>query len=213
VNPFPIVLSAPSGGGKTTVAKALLQRRSDVGYSVSCTTRSPRAGEVNGREYYFLTPEEFDQRRAAGEFAESALVHGRWYGTLRSEVRRVLESGRHVLMDIDVQGAALFAAAFPETVLVFLLPPSVEVMVQRLRARGTEGSEALLTRLQSARAELQAVGRYHYVVINDALESTIERVAAIVDAEMVRHERVRQLDAQVGALLEELEREIRSARV
>lgn len=202
-----MVLSAPSGGGKTTVAKALLERRTDVGYSVSCTTRKPRDGEVDGKDYYFLDRAEFDRRRAAGEFAESAEVHGRLYGTLRSEVHRVLGAGRHVLMDIDVQGAELFCTAFPETVLVFLLPPSVEVMVQRLKSRGSEGRDALITRLTNARDELQAVSRYHYVVVNDDLERTIARVSSIIDAEMVRHDRVRMLDQQVAGLIEQLERE------
>jgi guanylate kinase len=208
VKPFPIVLSAPSGGGKTTVARALVQRRSDIGYSVSCTTRAPRSGEVDGKDYSFLSTEEFQKRRLAGEFAECAEVHGKFYGTLRSEVQKVLEGGKHVLMDIDVQGAELFSSAFPETVLVFLLPPSVEVMVGRLKARGTEAPEALLTRLRNARAELSAVGRYHYVVVNDDLESTIERVSAIVDAEMVRHDRVGMLDRQVAELVEHLSKEI-----
>lgn len=207
MNPFPMVLSAPSGGGKTTVAKALLERRTDVGYSVSCTTRKPRDGEVDGKDYYFLDRAEFDRRRAAGEFAESAEVHGRLYGTLRSEVHRVLGAGRHVLMDIDVQGAELFCTAFPETVLVFLLPPSVEVMVQRLKGRGSEGRDALITRLTNARDELRAVSRYHYVVVNDDLERTIARVSSIIDAEMVRHDRVRMLDQQVAGLIEQLERE------
>lgn len=214
MNAFPIVLSAPSGGGKTTIAKALLERRSDVGYSVSCTTRKPRDGEVDGKDYHFIaTREEFERRAALGDFAEYAEVHGRLYGTLRSEVRRVLESGRHVLMDIDVQGAARFALAFPETVLVFFLPPSVEVMVQRLRRRGTEGREAMLTRLRSARAELGAVGRYHYVVVNDDLERTISSVSSIIDAEMVKHDRVRMLDQQVGELLEQLQQEIEAVQV
>jgi guanylate kinase len=208
VSPFPVILSSPSGGGKTTIARALLARRDDIGYSVSCTTRPPREGEVDGKDYYFLSREQFEQRRALGDFAEHAEVHGRLYGTLRTEVRRVLEGGKHVLMDIDVQGAKKFAVAFPETVMIFLLPPSADVMVQRLRARGTEGKEALLTRLRTARTELGAVGHYHYVVVNDDLERAVDRVSAIVDAETARHDRVRELDSQVGDLLEQLQQEI-----
>src|SRR5688572_8558042 len=103
MNPFPFILSSPSGGGKTTIARLLLERRTDVGYSVSCTTRARRPGEVDGTDYFFLSKEEFEERRSRDEFAESAVVHGNFYGTLRSEVERVLSLGRHVIMDIDVQ--------------------------------------------------------------------------------------------------------------
>lgn len=208
MNPFPVVISAPSGGGKTTVTKMLMGRRAGLGYSVSCTTRAPRPDEVDGVDYHFLTDEEFLDRREKGEFAESALVHGRRYGTLKSEVQAVLDAGRHVMMDIDVQGAEQFAAAYPGSVLVFLLPPSVDVLVERLLARQTENRAALLTRLQSARAELHEVDRYHYVVVNDELEAAVERVGAIIDAEERKRERVRGLDAQVAGLIHRLEQEI-----
>src|SRR5678809_1575277 len=102
MNPFPLILSSPSGGGKTTIARMMLERRPDVGYSVSCTTRSPRPGERDGQDYYFLSKDEFEARRARDEFAEHAVVHGHLYGTLRQEVMQVLESGKHVIMDIDV---------------------------------------------------------------------------------------------------------------
>jgi guanylate kinase len=206
--PLPIILSSPSGGGKTTIAKRLLAERRDVGYSVSCTTRLPRAGEVDGKDYYFLSQGEFESRRERGEFAEWAEVHGRLYGTLQREVRRVLESGRHVLMDIDVQGAMQFHAAFPEAVLIFVLPPSADVLLARLKARKTESREALAVRLRSALAELRALGRYEYVVVNDDLDLAVARVAAVIDAEVVRRERVEGLETQVAGLVEQLEREI-----
>jgi guanylate kinase len=209
VNPFPVVLSAPSGSGKTTVTKALLRRRTDVGYSVSCTTRAPRAGEVDGADYHFLTDAEFDARVKRGEFAEWAGVHGKSYGTLKSEVLRVLDSGRHLLMDIDVKGAAQFAASYPASVTVFVLPPSVDALVERLRDRHTEDAGTLLTRLKSAHSELGEVGRYHYVVVNDVLEAAVERVSSIIDAEEVKRERVRALDSQVAGLIARLEQEIR----
>ena len=205
---FPIVLSAPSGAGKTTICKRLMAERKDIGYSVSCTTRPPRADEVDGVDYHFLTPEEFERRRAAGEFAESATVHEHAYGTLRTEVQRVLSGGQHVIMDIDVQGAAQFARAFPQSVLIFIIPPSVEVLVQRLNRRGSESRETLLTRLRSAQAELHEIGRYHYVVENDALDAAVARVSAIIDAEMTRRERAPQLDEQVAGLITRLEHEI-----
>jgi guanylate kinase len=212
VNPFPVILSAPSGGGKTTIARELLKRRTDVGYSVSCTTRAPRPGEVDGKDYFFLSRAEFARRREKGLFAESAEVHGHLYGTLRSEVQRVLDQGRHVVMDIDVQGAMQFMGAFPHSVTIFVLPPSGEVLLERLRERKTESKEELARRLLSALQELQAVERYEYVVVNDELERAVQRVAAILDAEVVSRERVAGLRSQVTALIQRLEEEIHENR-
>ena len=208
MSPFPIILSAPSGGGKTTIARALLGRRPDLGYSVSCTTRAPRAGEVQARDYYFMTRADFIAEREKGAFAESAEVHGNLYGTLRSEVERVLAGGLHVVMDIDVQGAVQFQRAFPQAVTIFILPPSAEVLLDRLRARKTESPAQLAARLQSALQELQQVGEYEYVIVNDDLERAVASVESIVDAEIVSRERVKNLRQQVGLLIERLEQEI-----
>jgi guanylate kinase len=207
---FPLILSAPSGGGKTTIAKALLARRDDIGYSVSCTTRPPREGEVQGRDYYFVSRTEFLARRERGEFAESAEVHGNLYGTLRSEVQRVLGTGKHVLMDIDVQGAVQFTRVFPQSVTIFILPPSAEILLERLRKRQTESAQQLADRLQSALQELQAVGEYEYVVVNDDLAMAIQRIGSIIEAEVSSRERVVGLRAQVAQLIQQLEREIES---
>lgn len=163
---------------------------------------------MDGRDYRFLRLEAFLEARDAGQFAEWAEVHGQYYGTLRSEVERVLASGRHVLMDIDVQGARQFHAAFPDTVLIFVLPPSGEVLTSRLAGRNSESRERLLVRLRNARAELGEVGRYHYVVVNDDLEVAVDQVGAIIDAEGLRHDRVHELEAQVEALIAQLELEI-----
>ncbi|HEX8946168.1 MAG TPA: guanylate kinase [Gemmatimonadaceae bacterium] len=208
MNPFPIILSAPSGGGKTTIARHLLERRSDVGYSVSCTTRAPRPREVNGKDYYFLSHDEFVRRRLAGDFAESAEVHGSLYGTLRSEIDRVLGRGQHVIMDIDVQGARQIREAFPASVTVFVLPPSGEVLLERLRKRKTESPQQLVSRLNSALRELRAVEEYEYVVVNDDLDRAVERVGAILDAEVVSRERVSGLRQQVEQLIHRLEAEV-----
>ncbi|HEU4641070.1 MAG TPA: guanylate kinase [Gemmatimonadaceae bacterium] len=205
---FPIILSAPSGGGKTSIARRLLERRDDVGYSVSCTTRAPRNGEVDGRDYYFLSTPEFLERQQRGEFAESAEVHGNLYGTLRSEVQRVLASGQHVIMDIDVQGAAQFRTAFPESVLIYVLPPSGEVLLERLRARDTESRESLKRRLVSALVELRAVPNYHYVVLNDELDRAVASVSGIIDSEGLRRERLQNVERDVRAIIERLEREL-----
>jgi len=209
VNPFPIILSSPSGGGKTTIARELLRRRTDLGYSVSCTTRAPRVGELNGKDYYFLSTVEFERRRDGGEFAESAQVHENMYGTLRSEIQRVLSAGKHVVMDIDVQGARQFRRAFPESVTIFVLPPSAEILLERLRQRQTESKEQLARRLQSALLELRAVDEYQYVVVNDDLAKAVARVSAVIDAEVVRRERVAGLRHQVSQLVQRLEQELR----
>jgi guanylate kinase len=205
---FPVILSAPSGGGKTTIARALLARRADLGYSVSCTTRSPRHAEKQGRDYYFMTRGEFLAERERGAFAESAEVHGNLYGTLRSEVERVLASGRHVVMDIDPQGARQFVRAFPQTVTIFILPPSAEILLGRLRSRKTENPVELAARLTSALQELQQVDEYQYVVVNDDLERAVSSVSSIVDAEVMNRTRVKDLRQQVGQLIERLEQEI-----
>ncbi len=208
MNPFPLVLSSPSGGGKTTIARMLLERRPDVGYSVSCTTRSPRAGEVQGSDYFFINVDEFRARRGRGEFAESAEVHGNLYGTLRREVDRVLEAGKHVVMDIDVQGARQFFGTYRESVLVFLLPPSADVLIDRLTSRNTDRRDDVRRRLAEARAELAAAGDYHYVVVNDALESAFQQVSAIIDAETVRHARQLNVEGRVRVLSDEIEKRL-----
>jgi len=210
VTAFPIILSAPSGGGKTTIARALLSARKDLGYSVSCTTRQPRPGEIQGKDYYFISRSDFLAKRERGEFAESAEVHGNLYGTLRSEVLKVLESGRHVLMDIDVQGAAQFTKVFPQSVTIFILPPTAEVLLERLRMRMTEDTHQLADRLQSALQELQSVDEYEYVVVNDELNQAVARIRSIVDAEVSSRERVVGLRTQVALLIEQLEAEIGS---
>jgi guanylate kinase len=157
MNPFPLILSSPSGGGKTTITKLLLERRTDVGYSVSCTTRPPRGNEAHARDYYFVTKHEFAAMRERGDFAEWAEVHGNWYATLRKEVERVLSQDQHVLMDIDVQGARQFQAVYPESVSVFLLPPSADALMNRLTGRQTESGEAFRTRVRAAREELRCI--------------------------------------------------------
>lgn len=205
---FPIILSAPSGGGKTTIAHQLLAVRNDVGYSVSCTTRPPRDGEVDGRDYHFRSLRDFKRGQAAGEFAESAEVHGHLYGTLRAEVERVLSSGKHVIMDIDVQGARQFAAAFPGSVLIFILPPSAEALITRLEARGTEEPKSLIRRFRSAKDELKAIDLYQYVVVNDEVDSAVAAISSIIEAEGLARSRDGALDARVKDLMTGIQRAI-----
>jgi guanylate kinase len=206
--PFPIILSSPSGGGKTTIAHRLLDKRSDVGYSVSCTTRPPRGDEEHGRDYYFRSVDEFQRGQRAGEFAESAEVHGHLYGTLRAEVAKVLASGRHVIMDIDVQGAREFVGAFPESVLIFILPPSADVLIDRLKARGTEDTKSLIRRFRSAKEELKAIDFYQYVVVNDRIDSAVREVDSIIDAEHSRRTRNESLEPLIVELEDGIQRAI-----
>ena len=205
---FPIILSSPSGGGKTTIAQKLLAVRQDLGYSVSCTTRPPREGEVEGRDYHFLSVKDFKRGQQAGEFAESAEVHGHLYGTLRAEVERVLSSGKHVIMDIDPQGSRQFAAAFPDSVLIFILPPSAEALIARLEGRGTEEAKSLIRRFRSAIDELKAIDLYKYVVVNDEVDSAVAAISSIIEAEGLKRSRDGELDGQVKDLMTGIQRAI-----
>jgi len=212
--PFPLVLSAPSGSGKTTIARRLLDRRSDVGYSVSCTTRAPRRNEQDGVDYHFLSRSEFDAAVERGEFAEWADVHTARYGTLKSEIERVMAEGKHVMLDIDVQGARQVTARFPDSVTVFVIPPSAEALVSRLVGRRTESAEALALRLRNAVIELTEAERYQHVVENDDLETAVAKVSAIIDDETVRRERLpamgHQVENVIGRLMGELQSQMQA---
>jgi guanylate kinase len=197
VKPFPLVLSSPSGGGKTTIAKALVAARDDVGYSISATTRPPRRGEVDGKDYFFLARAEFDRRVAAGAFVEWAEYSGHRYGTLQEQVQTVLGSGRHVVLDIEVVGARAMRQAFPESVLVFVVPPSADELWKRIGGNEGDRAPTLLRRLHRAVEELREAGQYDYVVVNADRTEAVAEVAAILDAESRRPGRNPDLQADL----------------
>jgi guanylate kinase len=183
-----LVLSAPSGAGKTTLARAFLARHADAVFSISATTRPPRGAERDGVDYHFVTPERFAALVAAGAFAEWAEVHGRRYGTLRETVEASLAAGRIAVFDVDVQGGAQIKAAWPrQAATIFLVPPDAAELERRLRGRSTEPDEAVRRRLAAAVAEVaRGVATYDYVVVNDVLDGALGRIEAIVAAERAR---------------------------
>jgi guanylate kinase len=178
---FPLVLSAPSGAGKTTLAQRLRASRGDVAFSVSATTRPPRGYETDGVHYHFVAPDEFRRMIGAGELAEWAEVHGRYYGTPLRNLREAERGGRFLLLDIDIQGADQVRAAVPEARLVFVLPPSGDVLVQRLTGRGSESEAEIRQRLRNARDEVLAAPRFDHVVVNDDLDAAVADLERILD--------------------------------
>ena len=181
MTPRIVILSAPSGGGKTVVTKELISRHPELfGYSVSATTRPPRPGEVDGQAYRFLTRKDFEGKRDAGEFLETAEYAGELYGTLRSEVESVLRRGLNVVLDIEVNGAQQVRRQYPDAITVFLQPPSAVVLLERLRGRQTESAQAMARRVEIAQQELAASTAYQHMVVNEDLDLTVNRVLAIV---------------------------------
>ncbi len=180
-----MVISAPSGGGKTVVRSGLLKLGKKFAFSVTCTTRARRPGEVDGKDYFFVTVEQFQRLRKDGKLLEWAKVHGNYYGTPVKSVMAVLEKGRIPVMTIDVKGARSVKRLFPAAVTVFLLPPDLKTLVQRLRGRG-EAPENVAVRLRTARSELKVAATFDYLVINDSLPEAVREVAAIAELETRR---------------------------
>jgi guanylate kinase len=196
------IVSAPSGAGKTSLVKALLQSGLDLSLSVSYTTRPARPEEVDGRDYHFVSREGFEQRLKQGEFLESAQVYGNFYGTSKKWINEALDAGRDILLEIDSQGARQVREVFPASVAIFVLPPSLEVLEARLRNRAQDSLEVISQRLASARDEISHVGEYDYVILNDRLDRALEDLKCIVQAESLRVEkqlvRHHSLLAQLG---------------
>jgi guanylate kinase len=207
VTPFVLVLSAPSGGGKTSIAKMLLQARDDLGYSVSATTRPKRPGERDGVDYHFLTRAEFEKRQKAGEFIEYASYAGELYGTLKSEIERIFSQGRHAVLDVEIEGARQIRRNYKNSLLLFVLPPSADVLLSRLKGRNTEDPLVLQQRVIRAAEELAVVSEYDYAIVNEDLVAAVSQVAAILEAEA---RKVRRQEA-LPEFVEELKRDVIAA--
>lgn len=191
------VISSPSGGGKGTLIRRVLPAVPRLGYSVSWTTRAAREGETDGAHYHFVTEEAFHDARSRGEFLEWAVVHNHYYGTSLTSVERELRAGRDVILEIDVQGAAFVRLTPVDSVGVFILPPSFEVLRERLTARQSEDPAQLATRLRNARGEVERYDEFDYVILNDDAERAAQQLAAIVYAERARRGRQERLARRV----------------
>jgi guanylate kinase len=183
------IISAPSGAGKTSLVKALLQSEVDLSLSVSYTTRAPRPEEVDGRDYHFVNREGFEERLKQGEFLESAQVYGNFYGTSKTWINEALRASRDILLEIDSQGARQVREVFPASVSIFVLPPSLQVLEARLRNRAQDSLGVISQRLASARDEISHVGEYDYVILNDRLDRALGDLKCIVHAERLRVEK------------------------
>jgi guanylate kinase len=186
------IVSAPSGAGKSSLVAGLLKADDKIKLSVSYTTRAPRAGELHGREYYFISKEKFEAMIAAGEFLESALVHGNYYGTSKAWIAGQRAAGSDILLEIDWQGAQQVRRVFPDVIGVFILPPSFETLVSRLNTRAQDAPDVIARRLSVARDEISHVVEFDYVIINDKFDEAVQDLVAVVRAQRLR------LDAQTA---------------
>lgn len=195
-----VVISGPSGAGKGTICKALLEKNKNLNISVSATTRKPREGEIDKVSYYFLTEEEFLKKADNDEFIEWAKVHGNYYGTPKANIHELLNQGKNVILEIDIQGALQVKKNFDEGVFIFIVPPSMDELKKRIIGRGSETKETLALRFKTAYKEINYISKYNYCVVNDIVEEAVSKVENIIFAEECRVDRVTNtiLDFQEG---------------
>ena len=186
------IVAAPSGAGKTTLVRLLLGSDSGMGVSISMTTRAPRTGEKDGREYHFVDVQDFLGRVSRGEFLEWAKVHGNYYGTSKPWIESEMTAGRDVVLEIDWQGAQQVRRAFPAAISVFILPPSLEALNDRLSGRGTDSAETIARRIASAREEMRHVDEFDYVIINDDLQQAHDNLLSVIRASRLQYATQRQ---------------------
>ncbi len=189
-----IVISGTTCAGKGTIVKELLKRNENLSLSISYTSRDKRENETDGVDYFFVSPEEFERKIANNEFLEYAKVqYGKYYGTPKKEVKELLNQGKDVLLEIDVQGAKQIKELFPETVLIFILAPSMEEVKRRIKERGMENNEQIIKRFQVAYQEINEINKYNYVVVNDVLEDAVKKIEAILISEKCRVDRIEEI--------------------
>ncbi len=195
------IVAAPSGAGKTTLVRLLLEKDPEINVSISSTTRPPRAGESDGREYHFVDVQDFLEMVSRGEFLEWAEVHGNYYGTSKRWIEKEMEAGRDVLLEIDWQGAQQVRKVFPMAIGIFILPPSLDELKSRLSGRGTDSAETIARRFAAARDEMRHVDEFDYVIINDDLQQALGNLSSIVSASRLQYSTQRQRYSSLFATL------------